>query len=56
MIDIVTTISKINICDAYSILLDIYNESKEVIIIIDNYVDKELLENNGIYRKSIWHL
>lgn len=30
--------------DAYSVLLDIFNESKEEIIIIDNYADKELLD------------
>ena len=30
--------------DAYSILLDIFNKSKEEIIIIDNYAGKELLD------------
>ncbi len=32
------------IYDAYSILLDIFNEAKEEIIIVDNYVNKELLD------------
>lgn len=32
------------IYDAYSILLDIFNETKDEIIIIDNYVNKELLD------------
>ena len=32
------------IYDAYSLLLDIFNKSKEEIIIIDNYADKELLD------------
>lgn len=32
------------IYDAYSILIDIFNKSKEEIIIIDNYADKELLD------------
>ena len=30
--------------DAYSVLLDIFNKTKEEIIIIDNYVGKELLD------------
>lgn len=30
--------------DAYSLVLDIFNKSKEEIIIIDNYVGKELLD------------
>ena len=30
--------------DAYSVLLDIFNSSKEEIIIIDNYAGKELLD------------
>ena len=42
------------IYDAYSIMLDILNEAKEEIIIIDNYVNKELLDtlrkiDNNIY-------
>lgn len=32
------------IYDAYSILLDIFNEAKDETIIIDNYVNKELLD------------
>ena len=32
------------IYDAYSLLLDIFNNSKKSIIIIDNYVSKELLD------------
>jgi len=32
------------IYDAYSLLLDIFNKSKNEIIIIDNYADKELLD------------
>ena len=32
------------IYDAYSILLDIFNEEKDEIIIIDNYINKELLD------------
>ena len=33
-----------HIYDAYSFLLDIFNEAKEEIIIIDNYCDKEVLD------------
>ena len=29
--------------DAYSLLLDIFNTSKKEIIIIDNYIDKNIL-------------
>ena len=36
------------IYDAYSIMLDILNEAKEEIIIIDNYVNKELLDKKII--------
>lgn len=32
------------IYDAYSILLDIFNETKDEIIIIDNYINKEFLD------------
>ena len=32
------------IYDAYSLLIDIFNTSKESIIIIDNYISKELLD------------
>ncbi|MGN0973648.1 MAG: ORF6N domain-containing protein, partial [Bacilli bacterium] len=41
------------IYDAYSILLDIFNESKEEIIIIDNYVNKELLDTLRNINKRI---
>ena len=30
--------------DAYSLLIDIFNSSKEEIIIIDNYADKKILD------------
>ena len=33
-----------HIYDAYSFLLDIFNEAKEELIIIDNYCDKEVLD------------
>ena len=33
-----------DIYDAYSVLMDIFNSSKEEIIIIDNYASKELLD------------
>ena len=32
------------IYDAYSLMLDIFNSSKKSIIIIDNYIDKSLLD------------
>ncbi len=32
------------IYDAYSVMLDIFNKSKESIVIIDNYLDKNLLD------------
>lgn len=32
------------IYDAYSLMIDIFNKAKEEIIIIDNYVDKNLLD------------
>lgn len=32
------------IYDAYSVMLDIFNEAKDEIIIVDNYVNKELLD------------
>ena len=35
---------KDNIYDAYSVLLDIFNEARNEIIIIDNYANKELLD------------
>ena len=37
------------IYDAYSLLLDIFNQAKESIIIIDNYIDKNILD---ILRKT----
>lgn len=39
-----TIIYEGKIYDAYSILIDIFNESKNEIIIIDNYANKELLD------------
>lgn len=41
------------IYDAYSILLDIFNEAKDEIIIIDNYVNKELLDTLRYVDKKI---
>ena len=35
---------KNDIYDAYSVMMDIFNNSKEEIIIIDNYASKELLD------------
>ena len=32
------------IYDAYSLLIDIFNKSKSEIIIVDNYIDKQLLD------------
>ena len=42
-----------DIYDAYSVLLDIFNLSKEEIIIIDNYVGKELLDTLKEINKKI---
>lgn len=48
------------IYDAYSVLVNILNEAKEKIIIIDNYVNKELLDILGtlierlLYYLKIW--
>ena len=39
-----TIIYEGKIYDAYSVMLDIFNEAKEEIIIVDNYVNKELLD------------
>lgn len=39
-----TIIYEGKIYDAYSVMLDIFNESKDEIIIVDNYVNKELLD------------
>ena len=41
------------IYDAYSLLIDILNESKESIIIIDNYIDKSLLDIVSKINKQI---
>ena len=48
------------IWDAHSVLLDIFNSSKKSIVIIDNYISKELLDvvcktnkNITIYTKNI---
>ena len=41
------------IYDAYSLLIDIINESKNDIVIIDNYVDKNLLDIISKTKKSI---
>lgn len=39
-----TIIYEGKIYDAYSVMLDIFNEAKDEIIIVDNYVNKELLD------------
>lgn len=39
-----TIIYEGKVYDAYSVLLDIFNEAKEEMIIIDNYANKELLD------------
>lgn len=39
-----TIIYEGKIYDAYSVMLDIFNEAKSEIIIVDNYVNKELLD------------
>ena len=44
---------KNDIYDAYSVLIDIFNLSKEEIIIIDNYAGKELLDILRIIHKKI---
>ena len=41
------------IYDAYSLLLDIFNKSKNEIIIIDNYIDKSLLDILSKTKKKI---
>ena len=48
-----TIIYEGKIYDAYSILLDIFNEAKDEIIIIDNYVNKELLDTLRTINKRI---
>ncbi|MBQ7140579.1 MAG: ORF6N domain-containing protein [Bacilli bacterium] len=44
---------KNQIYDAYSLLLDIFNSSKQNIIIIDNYIDKGLLDLLSKTKKDI---
>ena len=39
--------------DAYSLLIDIFNKSKEEIIIIDNYIDKSILDILSKTNKNI---
>ncbi|MBR2833934.1 MAG: hypothetical protein IKE75_05920 [Bacilli bacterium] len=39
--------------DAYSLLLDIFNTSKKEIIIIDNYIDKNILYHCGASFKDL---
>lgn len=41
------------IYDAYSIMLDLFNEAEEDIIIVDNYVNKELLDTLRNINKKI---
>lgn len=41
------------IYDAYSLLIDIFNKSKNEIIIIDNYIDKNILDILSRTKKSI---
>ena len=41
------------IYDAYSLLIDIFNKSKNEIIIIDNYVDKNLLDILSKTKKKV---
>ncbi len=41
------------IYDAYSLLLDIFNKSKKEIIIIDNYIDKNILDILSKIKKNI---
>lgn len=48
-----TIIYEGKIYDAYSILLDIFNDSKEEIIIIDNYANKELLDTLRSINKRV---
>ena len=39
--------------DAYSLMIDIFNKSKESIIIVDNYIDKRLLDILSKTKKKI---
>ena len=48
-----TIIYEGKIYDAYSVLMDIFNEAKEEIIIIDNYANKELLDTLRNINKRI---
>lgn len=48
-----TIIYEGKIYDAYSVLLDIFNDSNEEIIIIDNYANKELLDTLRNIEKRI---
>ena len=48
-----TIIYEGKIYDAYSVLLDIFNDSNEEIIIIDNYTNKELLDTLRNIEKRI---
>ena len=41
------------IYDAYSLLIDIFNKSKEEIIIIDNYIDKNILDILSKTKKKV---
>ena len=41
------------IYDAYSLLIDIFNKSKSEIIIVDNYIDKQLLDILSKTKKDI---
>ena len=41
------------IYDAYSLLIDIFNKSKNEIIIIDNYIDKNILDILSRTKKNI---
>ena len=41
------------IYDAYSLLIDIFNKSKKEIIIIDNYVDKNILDILSKTKKKV---
>ena len=48
-----TIIYEGKIYDAYSVLIDIFNEAKNEIIIIDNYANKELLDMIRNINKTI---
>ena len=40
--------------DAYSVMLDIFNRSKESIVIIDNYIDKNILDILAKTKKEVF--